>query len=646
MIIRCNTVCRLTLLLACIISGSSWGEEVTDSETGWHSIRGASFDGRVRGEKLADRWSADGPPVLWVRQLGQGYSSFVVHGDRLFTQMQTLAGQFVVCLDADTGKTVWEYRYDWPFEASGLYPGPRATPSYDDGRIYFAAPSGLIGALSADRGKLLWSVNLKEEFNGQGTDFGYSASPTVVDGKIFLPVGGKGAGVVALEGKSGAVIWKSGDSSASYTPLLPIQHQGRSLLIALLENTLAAHDLKSGEELWSIDLSQGYDEHAAWPIYSEPYLLICSPFRSGGVLYDLGNDASRRPTEIRRTNQMSNDIFSSVLVGDSLYGFDIKDVQAKLHRPSRGMFRCLEFPALQQRWETDSTGHATVLEADGKLILFNDKGELILSQANADQYLELGRAEVLSGEICWTQPTLHDGKIFIRNQTQAVCLYLGLPENLKRRSTEKTLRVSDIPQGTYFDLAKILGVEPEFAFDVPESDWLWAWYWLSLVAVLAPAAGISWVAGRLNPKSGSILRWWIYWLISMVLGAIGTTFLSLVRDVFTFTWPVCIFSGLQATVFHSRWGTKKLLRRPRMTSYLVGLLFFGLCLFYFLLCRRLSLVTEWVFLIGLPAGIPFVLLGARDSMKAGSSMRTILWTISAFSAYYWGCVLVLRMRYA
>lgn len=138
----------------------------------------------------------------------------------------------------------------------------------------------------------------------------------------------------------------------------------------------------------------------------------------------------------------------------------------------------------------------------------------------------------------------------------------------------------------------------------------------------------------------------VYWLISIGLGAVGTTLLSVIREVFTFTWPVCIFCGLQATVFHSRWGTRGLLRRPKIKSYLVGMLFLLLCFAYFLLCRRLSLVTEWVFLIGLPAGVPFILLGARDSMKIGSSARGVLWTTLAFSAYYWGCVLVLRMRYA
>lgn len=64
---------------------------------------------------------------------------------------------------------------------AGLYPGPRATPTLAEGRVYFAAPDGAVSCLS-EAGAAVWSVNLKEKFDGRGTDFRYACSPTVVDG--------------------------------------------------------------------------------------------------------------------------------------------------------------------------------------------------------------------------------------------------------------------------------------------------------------------------------------------------------------------------------------------------------------------------------------------------------------------------------
>lgn len=182
----------------------------------------------------------------------------------MFTQVQTLGGQYVVCLHADTGETIWERRYDWPYDAAGVYPGPRATPTLYQDRLYFAAPNGLIGCLIAESGELVWSVNVVEKYAARGVDFGYSCSPTVLEGQVLLPVGGRGASLVALSASDGRERWKSGDDPASYTPAYPITHQGRDLVIGYLQNALIACDRATGEIVWRHSLSHGYDEHAAW----------------------------------------------------------------------------------------------------------------------------------------------------------------------------------------------------------------------------------------------------------------------------------------------------------------------------------------------------------------------------------------------
>ena len=378
-------------------------------DQGWPTIRGPDFDGRSAEIHIADGWPPEGPPVIWTRPLGQGYSAFTAAEDRVFTQYQTLAGQYVVCLAAETGETIWEYRYDWPYEAGGIYPGPRATPTLYERQIYFAGPSGLVGCLSWD-GTLVWSVDTRERFNGRGADFGYSASPMLQDGLLVVPVGGLGASLVALDARDGSTRWKSGDDSASYTPALFITVEGRRQVVGYLENALACFEFETGRLLWRQELSQGYDEHAAWPVYVEPYLWISAPFRWGSKLLKLSAGPEAGAAEVWHSTLLSNDIFSSVHHNGALYGFDLRDVQAKAHRPSRGKFRCLDLATGTARWETDQTGHANVLVADGKLILVNDQGELIVARAGTDRYEELARAGVLSGEICWTPPALDRGR--------------------------------------------------------------------------------------------------------------------------------------------------------------------------------------------------------------------------------------------
>ncbi|NQT85761.1 PQQ-binding-like beta-propeller repeat protein, partial [bacterium] len=151
----------------------------------WPHLRGPRYDGSSDETGIVDSWPAEGPPVLWHIELGQGYSGFVVGGDRAYTQMQSLKGQFVVCLEAGTGREVWRHRTGWPWEPDGDWPGPMATPTVSGGRLYFVDAFGLAGCLDARDGRLLWSLNVTKTFKGRGTEYGYACSPLVEGGKVF-----------------------------------------------------------------------------------------------------------------------------------------------------------------------------------------------------------------------------------------------------------------------------------------------------------------------------------------------------------------------------------------------------------------------------------------------------------------------------
>ena len=340
-------ILQLAVVLAFQFNAVVTAEQHTSQD--WPSIRGAQFDGVSTETGLANGWAESGPPVVWTRQLGSGYSSFVAQGDRVYTQYQTLRGQFVVCLDAASGKTIWRYRYDWPFEPGGVYPGPRSTPTLAHSKIYFSTPAGAVSCLDAN-GSLLWTSDLKSKFQGQGTGFGYACSPTVVGNKVIMPVGGEGASMVALDARDGSLIWKSGSEPASYTPAMPIVVDGHSQVIGYLQNAVVCFDLETGAKLWDLQLSKAYDEHSAWPIYQEPYLWLAAPFQAGSQLLRLSGGPDADVERVRESSLMSNDVASSVLFEGNVYGFDLRDIQTKAQRPSRGSFRCIDFLTGQERW--------------------------------------------------------------------------------------------------------------------------------------------------------------------------------------------------------------------------------------------------------------------------------------------------------
>lgn len=629
-------------------SPADGGAPASEDGPGWPHLRGPRYDGSCAETGLADSWPPEGPPVLWSREIGQGYSGFSVAAGLAYTQTQTLYSQSVVCLDARTGATVWEHRYGWPYEPGGMYPGPRATPTWHAGRVYFASPRGLVGCLDAADGRLVWSRNVVEDFAGRGHDFGYACSPLVEEGKVILPVGGKGASVVALDARDGSTVWGAGDGPASYASALPIALRGRRQVVAFLQNSLAAFDLASGRALWQQSLSQGYDEHSTLPLYREPHLMVTYAFRGGSELYEIqsedpvvGPDSKVASRRVWSSRQMSNDVASSLLLDGAVYGFDLREPQSKARRPSRGTFKCMDFRTGDVLWTTDRVGHASLIAADGKLILFNDSGEGLLARASREGYEELGRVKLFDGEICWTSPALDQGRLFLRTPTRAACLFVGRPEALDPTEAGAARRAAEVPQPVHADLSWLAGGERRYPADLPSAEELRRWYAWGLVGVLGGAAllaAVVHVALRLcRSDAATVAGRGVFWIAALALAAALTPLANRLSEEFVFTWPAALALWQQLTLAGMvRWrraGT----RRGRWLSVLAGLGLLGVCLGYFHLCRRLDLATSWVFLIGLGAAWPLAVPAAMRMQGRRPFWHDAALAALVFSLFFWSC---------
>lgn len=646
---------NLRFALPCATRPRADKAERRGEETLWPQQRGPHGTAIADEGDLADAWPAEGPPVLWTRELGQGYSAFIGVGGRVYTQTQDLSSQSVICLEADTGRLVWEHRYGWSYEAAGMYPGPRATPTWHAGRIYFASPTGLVGCLRDRDGQRLWSVNVNERFAGRGTDFGYSCSPLIEDGKVILPVGGSGASVVALNVADGSTVWASGDEPASYCSAATMTLEGRRLVVAFLQNALTLLDPATGRRLWQQHYSSGYDEHAAQPLYEEPYLMVAGPFRAGADAYRLELQpagTTGEPTiEAKRvwhSPKLSNDTASSVLIDGYVYGFDLRDVQAKAHRPSRGEFRCLELRTGKVCWSTDQTGHATVIAADGKLLLLNDKGELLLARVSPQGYEELGRTQVFSGEICWTAPALYRGCVYLRSPKRAACVYVGDPSRLDQRRRAQARPTTQLATPRSLDWTWLVGGEREYAFDLPDARELRLWYSATVVGVLglsALGAALLQLGLRRRGAWANLAGRLAFWGLALVLSLLGTPIFTRLCRTFVFTWPLSLFVTQQLAFVAILWARRQSpTSRFSLLPLVAGFAFLTVCLSYFQLCRSLGLAPLWLFLLGFLPSWPVAIPAAYRLSRHGSLWRDLLWTWAGFSLYFASCAAYIVWR--
>jgi hypothetical protein len=353
------------------------------------------------------------------------------------------------------------------------------------------------------------------------------------------------------------------------------------------------------------------------------------------------------------SSKLSNDVASSVLVDGHVYGFDLHDIQSKARRPSRGEFRCLDFRTGEVRWSSDRPGHASLIAADGKLIMLNDRGEVLLVHATPTAYEELSRVRIFGDEICWTSPSLDGGRLYVRSPTRAACLYLGQPGSLEPQRLAQAQSAGKIPERRRWNVAWLVSGERDCPADPPDGREFGVWYGVSVFGVMLPAALLALlvravtggrrrirVAGT-EPGSRTPAGFFagraVFWSALIVLGVAATPLGNRLGDDFLFTWPVALFAVHQLVLGGVLWARRhREDRRARWLSILSALALVGTCLAYYDLCRRCDLAMMWLFLVGLVPSWPLAVPAAYFQFAAAvRPVREILWAFLAFSAYYW-----------
>lgn len=371
----------------------------------WPNWRGPNHNGISTETGWSSDWPAAGPKVLWRADVGTGFSSFAVIGDRVFTMGNEDDEDSVVCLNVDTGEEMWRHTYAEP-KAPNLYEGgPNSTPTADDGRVYTLSRQGKLFCLDAQNGEVKWSKDLVGEHGVEipKQHWGLSGSP-LVQGRLLIVNAGRAG--MAFEKDSGKLVWETGSDPAAYATPVPFERDGSRGILVFAAKALVALDL-TGRELWQYPWKTDWDINAADPILSGDQVFITSGYNHGATLLRINGGS---PTSVWENKNMRSQLSGGVLWKDHVYGIDDNQL------------RCIQLDTGAVRWTERSIGKGTVTMADGKLIVLSEKGELLVAEASPTAFRPTARAQVLGGK-CWTVPVLANGRIFARNAAgTVVCL--------------------------------------------------------------------------------------------------------------------------------------------------------------------------------------------------------------------------------
>ena len=416
---RMNILLAICILLASSPYGATRGAD-------WPRFRGPRLDGISRESLDAETVAGEGLTMLWQANVGLGYSSVTVVGDRAYTAGNFDGRDVIRCLNVVDGETIWEHSYPadvWPYLYSG---GTNSTPLVAGEAAYFVGRHGEVLRLSAADGTVEWEKNLHADLGMKKPEWGFTSCPLLIGDKLLLNAGSAGA---ALSADDGSVVWSTGKEGAGYATPVPAQVDGRGVVLIFTPDALACVTIEEGDVLWKHPWPTNYGVNAAEPIMiADDLAFISSAYGFGCALLRFDADGAE---EVWRHKKMQNHFDACIRRGDYLYG---------IHGDGgdKTFLKCLRIEDGEVFW-SDMRGLGTggLLGASNALIVLNEAGELTLVAYNPTKFEELASYSIdalapnpdAEGRpaVCWTPPTLANGRLYCRNSA-GVLVCLKAPE--------------------------------------------------------------------------------------------------------------------------------------------------------------------------------------------------------------------------
>ena len=415
---------------------------------------GPNANGTVDAVKLDD-WKLTQPGFLWKQPIGDGWSGFSAVNNSAITQEQRGEDECVTCYDIETGAVLWinsaKRRHE---DITGVgKPGPRATPTIHEGKVYVMSATGVLDCLDGEDGSLLWSadvpklVGIGQKYSTNSTGevyseetstlaWGRASSPLIYKDLVIVPGGrsrttdenyeankSKAATLLAFNKQTGKIVWRGGERMIAYgSPTIATLH-GADQVVLIAEDHAVGHDPETGKELWAFE-REGHSNTDAncsqVTQISDTQLLFSKGYSKGGELVDILLDG---PTGKYSVKSLFSDprILKTKLTSPVIY-------QDHLYSLSDGYLECvaIENQKLERKWKQRGRfGNGQLLLVGDKLLVHSEHGTLHLVQPDPTAYQELGKLKTIKG-VCWNTLCLYKDLLLIRSELEATCIRLPI----------------------------------------------------------------------------------------------------------------------------------------------------------------------------------------------------------------------------
>lgn len=377
----------------------------------WPQFHGPKRDNISSDRGLLKQWPPGGPRLLWTAKgLGHGFASLAIAHRTIYTAGNIEGKTVVTALDLD-GRIRWQAENGPAWEDP--VPGARGTPTIDGDRLYHESPHGQVVCLDARTGKRLWGLNILQAFHSKPSTWGLAESLLIDGDRLICSPGGPETAMVALDKRSGRVVWKSpsaaGDLPGYASPSLG-ESQGLRMVFTLTSKAAIGVNADTGDLLWRLEHETPFGEMINMPIYRDGHVLV-STRTTGSVLLKLhveGKRASAQP--VWRSRDLDNQHHGVILLGGYLYGAS--------HVNQNGRWICLDWRTGATQYMEQGVGKGSLTFADGMLYTLNENdGRMGLVKATPARHEVVSQFRIPKGGEgpTWAHPVVCGGRLYVRH---------------------------------------------------------------------------------------------------------------------------------------------------------------------------------------------------------------------------------------
>lgn len=394
----------------------------------WPGFRGANGDNICTDRvELAESWPADGPPVLWSVDLGEGHAGPAVLNGRVYVLDYDTKEQAdcLRCLSFDSGREIWRRWYN--VQVKPNHGMSRTVPAVTDNYVVTMGPRCHVMCVTAATGEFKWGMDLVRD-HAATVPLWYTAQCPLIDGATAVLAPAGKALLMGVDCETGRILWQTPNPKGwkmSHSSVVLTAFGGKRMYVYAAIGGIvgvSAEEQDRGAVLWETT-EWNHAVVAPAPVFlGDGRFFMTAGYGVGSAMFTMAEGTNGM--SVKSLYRLDRKVFASEQHTPIFYRGHLFSVLPNDAEEAKRQLVCMD-PDGKVVWTSgreNRFGLGPYLVADDKIFVLNDEGLLTVAKASLEGYAPLARAKVLNGRDSWGPMAMVSGRLLLRDSKQMICL--------------------------------------------------------------------------------------------------------------------------------------------------------------------------------------------------------------------------------